>query len=341
MLLLDYYLDRSFRVKTLLEKIPFFLLSLVIGIIAIYSQKGSIQEMAPATTLVEHISITSFSFLSYITKLFVPIHLSAIYPYPTEVGHSLLPFYYYLSIPLMLGLFVFVWYSRRWGKTVIFGFLFILAKGFEQFLLNPKLITYKKQAIFVLISFFTGFALIANERTKVWESNNTLFTDNIEKYPDCSTAYFNRASGKNDINDFQGAIIDYNKVIEIQPNYLCAYTNRGVLKCKINDYAGAMSDFNYVIKYSNNDTNAFYNRGLLFSALKKYAEAIPDYDKAIQLNPEYAEVYNNRAIAFYNLRKYEMALTDLNKAIEINPNLTIAINNRNIVLAILNNHVRK
>ena len=40
LLALDYFLNRKFTVKTLAEKIPFFLLSLVFGIIAIYAQKA-------------------------------------------------------------------------------------------------------------------------------------------------------------------------------------------------------------------------------------------------------------------------------------------------------------
>ena len=185
-------------------------------------------------SLVEHISIVSFSFLSYIIKLFVPVNLSAIYTYPVEVGHSMLPFYYYISIPLVLGLFLFVWYSRRWGKTIIFGFLFfifsivlvlqfipvgaatmadrysyipyigflfILAKGYEQLLLSPKLIAYKKQANFVLILFFTGFTVIANERTKVWKNDSELFTDVINKYPNSGDAYINRGVYKDSKND--------------------------------------------------------------------------------------------------------------------------------------------
>ena len=374
MLLLDYYFSREFNLKTLIEKIPFFVLSLVIGLVAVQSQQGSIQEMAPAMTTLEHISIVSFSFLSYLFKLIVPVHLAAVYPYPTEIGHSLLPFYYYLSIPVVLGLFLFVWYSQRWGRVFIFGFLFfvfsillvlqlvpvgaatmadrysyipyiglifIFAKGFEHILLSPKLIAYKKPAIFILVLFFAGFTVIANERTKDWEDNNTLFTDNIEKYPDCSTAYFNRASAKDDNNDFQGALLDYNKVIELQSNHLRSYTNRGVVMCRLADYKRGLSDFNYVIKHTNNDIKAYYNRGLLFNTINRFAEAIPDFDKAILLKPDYAEAYNNRAVAYFNLKKYESALNDWNKAIELNSNFTMAIQNRNVVLSILNNQGTK
>ena len=369
MLLFDYYLNRKFSIKSILEKLPFFAFSLAIGIIAIHSQKGSIHEMAPDMTWIEQISIVSFSFLTYLFKLIFPLNLAALYPYPDELGQTLLPFYYYLSIPLILALFAFIWYSQRWGKTILFGFLFfvisiilvsqfvpvggatmadrysyipyigllfIIAKGFEQLLLSPKLIASKKYAVFGLILVFAGFTTIANERTKQWASNNVLFTDNIEKYP-CSTAYFNRASGKDDINDLQGALLDYNKAIELKSTNLRSYTNRGVVKCKLNDYAGGLTDFNFVIQHTNTDTKAYFNRGLLYNTINRFAEAIPDFDKVIQLKPDYAEAYNNRAVAYFNLKNYEFALNDWNKAIELNPNFSMAMQNRNVVLSILNN----
>lgn len=370
MLLVDYYFNGKLNLKLIIEKIPFFIVSLVIGLVAVRSQQGSIQEMAPVMTTIEHISIVSFSFLSYLFKLVVPVHLAALYPYPTEIGHSPLPFYYYLSFPVVLGIVLFVWYSRRWGRTIIFGFMFfvitiilvlqlvpvgaasmadrysyipyiglifILAKGFESILSADKLRAYKKFFLFILVVFFAGFTVIANERTKDWENNNVLFTDNIEKYPDSSTAYFNRASGKDDMNDLQGALIDYNNAIELQHDYLRAYTNRAVVKCKLNDFAGALSDFNFVIKRTKNDIKAYYNRGLIFNTINRFSEAIPDFDRAIRLNPLYAEAYNNRAVAYFNLMNYQQALNDWNKAIELNPDFSLAIQNRKVVLNILNN----
>ena len=41
-----------------------------------------------------------------------------------------------------------------------------------------------------------------------------------------------------------GAIADYTKAIKLNPNYADAYYNRGVAKSNLQDYDGAIADFN-------------------------------------------------------------------------------------------------
>ncbi len=43
--------------------------------------------------------------------------------------------------------------------------------------------------------------------------------------------------------DYQGAITDYSKAIEIDPQYADAYINRGAAKGLSGDYEGACADF--------------------------------------------------------------------------------------------------
>ncbi len=62
----------------------------------------------------------------------------------------------------------------------------------------------------------------------------------------CQTAeeYFNKANNKSDSKDYQGAIVDYTKAIELNPNYSDAYVNRGDTKTKIQDFQGALAEEN-------------------------------------------------------------------------------------------------
>ena len=50
-----------------------------------------------------------------------------------------------------------------------------------------------------------------------------------------------------DEQDYQGAIADYTKAIELNPNYADAYANRGIAKYNLNDMKGCCSDFRKAI----------------------------------------------------------------------------------------------
>ena len=54
--------------------------------------------------------------------------------------------------------------------------------------------------------------------------------------------YLDSGVSKAEINDYYGAISDFNKAIELDPNYAKAYNNRSVSKAFINDYYGACED---------------------------------------------------------------------------------------------------
>ena len=57
-----------------------------------------------------------------------------------------------------------------------------------------------------------------------------------------AVAYYNRAISKHKLKDYNGAISDYNKAIEINPNLAVAYYNRAISKYFTNDLTGACED---------------------------------------------------------------------------------------------------
>jgi len=374
LLLFDYYLNRKFTWKTVVEKIPFFALSLLFGIIALTSQKGVVRDDTLILPFYERLSIVSYSFISYLVKALVPLHLSAIYPYPVRVGETLPPLYHFALLGVVLIL-VLVFWSRKWGKEGIFGFLFftisiilvlqffpvgdatmadrytyipyiglffILAKLFE-YLSSPSrqdLSKYKYAFALLLISGFLVFSFSAFQRVKVWENDELLFTDVIQKYPKTSLAY--NIVGCVYLNDYalkkfsqdpelKNSYLDkaeahFTKAIEHSPTFVLFNLNRGISRFHRGQMKEALDDFNAYISVLPNNAEAYNYRGKCLGSTGDLRRAILDFDKAIELNPSYLEAYGNRSIAKYQVRDLPGTLEDCEKVLQLNGNDATAQN---------------
>ncbi|WP_017293543.1 protein kinase domain-containing protein [Geminocystis herdmanii] len=141
--------------------------------------------------------------------------------------------------------------------------------------------------------------------------------------------YFNSAEEYRNLKQYEKAIIDYTKAIDLDPNYTDAYNNRGIAYKNLKQYEKAIIDYSKAIELDPNYTSAYNNRGLAYDDLKHYKKAIIDYTKAIEIDANYANAYNNRGVVYQNLREYKKAIIDYTTAIKLKPNLQIAINNKN------------
>lgn len=141
----------------------------------------------------------------------------------------------------------------------------------------------------------------------------------IEVTPDDAEAYNNRAIAYGEKNDLNQAIVDYTKAIEINPNYAVAYFNRGTAYAKHGLYEEALADFNKAIGINPNLGEAYVSRGIIYSQKDRVDEAISDFDKAVSINPNLAEAYFNRASTYLQKGNFKQAISDLNNAIRLNP----------------------
>jgi tetratricopeptide (TPR) repeat protein len=165
------------------------------------------------------------------------------------------------------------------------------------------------------------------------------YTKAIEIDANHAYAYNNRGVAKKNLKDYDGAIADYTKAIEIDVNYKEAYYALGIAKKNLKDYDGAIADYTKAIEIDVNYKEAYYARGIAKKNLKDYDGAIADYTKAIAIDANYAKAYNNRGIAKYNLKDYDGVIADYTKAIEINPNDAMAYNNRGAAKSNLKDYV--
>ena len=78
-----------------------------------------------------------------------------------------------------------------------------------------------------------------------------------------------------------------------------------------------MRDYDMVIKQNPNFVYAYFNRGNMRCNLRDFRAAIADYDEAIRRDPEFAEAYFNRGLSYLSLGNINQGIRDLSKAGEL------------------------
>lgn len=110
------------------------------------------------------------------------------------------------------------------------------------------------------------------------------------------------------------AISDFNKALEINPGFAEAYISRGFAYRGKGQYDQAISDYNKALEINPRHAWVYYNRGLAYAYKGQDDQAISDYNKALEISPRLAVAYNNRAVAYYYKREYDRAWDDVYKA---------------------------
>jgi tetratricopeptide (TPR) repeat protein len=137
-----------------------------------------------------------------------------------------------------------------------------------------------------------------------------------------ASVYFTRGYANYDKKDYDSAIADYSKVIQLNPKDYAAFNNRGLAYMDgKKDYNRAIADYSEAIRLDPKYPRALYNRGNAYKNGKKdYDRAIADYTEAIRFNPNVAVYYYNRGEAYMNGKiDYDQAIEDYTKALLINP----------------------
>ena len=86
-------------------------------------------------------------------------------------------------------------------------------------------------------------------------------------------------------------------VIEITPPSAKAFNARGIAKRNMQDYAGAIADFDRAIELNSKFVEAYGNRGNAKSAQGNHEGAIADFTQALKLDPGNKDVIHNRGFA--------------------------------------------
>lgn len=354
LLAIDFYLKRSPKLKSLLvEKIPFLLLALAFGLVAVVAQesKGAVQEIA-AYPWHERLLFACYGISAYWIRAVVPVTLSAFYPYPLRDGG--LPITYYVAPVFVLILAGAVVRSLRIGREIAFGALFFLANvalvlqlfpvgsailadrytyvsyvgvgfvfAFLFRLLIRKVLARQRMmraaALALLSAFGITLFFAARARCEIWKDNISLWSDVMSHCPTLTLAYTKRARSYMLRGENDRAMADAEKALSLDPSDDRALTMRGTLRFLRGDNRGALADLEKSVTQNPSDPVSRNSRGAVLFSLGEPDRALADFNRAIELRKDFGEAYLNRALVLSVRGQFGRAMPDYDAAITFQP----------------------
>jgi tetratricopeptide (TPR) repeat protein len=286
------------------EKVPFILLAVASMIVAVWAQnKEDGLVKLEALPFAERLSHSLLSYTAYLEKIFWPVNLMVYYPYDclSISGWKILlsviilalitiaVLYYFKKKPfLSVGWF---WYlgtlfpligllqassqaiADRYTYFPSIGIAIIIAWGMPSLVAKTTISKIILRSVGII--FLTVIALLSWSQCRYWKSPFEL----------------------------------WNHVLEVTENNYLAYENRGIAYGQIGQYQLAIADFSKAINLYHY-YKGYNNRGFAYANLGLYQNAIEDYDEAIRLKPDYAIAYQNRGFAYFSQNKSELGCRD-------------------------------
>src|SRR5438093_797429 len=99
------------------------------------------------------------------------------------------------------------------------------------------------------------------------------------------------------------------------------YLKRGVSSSEKGDFDGALADFGKAIEMKPDSFEAFFDRGMAHISKKALELAVSDLSRAIEINPRSAAAYSGRGSAFESKGDVQRAKTDYQKAVDLDANI--------------------
>jgi tetratricopeptide (TPR) repeat protein len=350
LLLIDYLTGRKIDKKTLIEKTPLFILSIIFTVIAIMSKQDAMGQ-GPHYSPVQNILAPAFEICFYLVKSIVPFNLCALYD--TGEGNAL-TLIMAVSAAAVCGIAVAVYYSRRYSRIAVFcalyfivtlapvlqivssggwtkvadrytyipliGVYFLFASMFSYLLKN----TFKKLA-FARMALFTGcLAIVAflvyatSCQCLVWRDGFSLW-DNAVKTSPSALAYSNRGYALYLRHDYARALDDYNRAIEINSTYAPIFNKRGNVLNAVGDLEHAIEDYTQAIAIDPRYAQAFNNRGVVYKIKGDFGRAAEDFLEAVRLDPRYAQAFGNLGGVYCYRGELDRAIDAYNQAVRLDP----------------------
>lgn len=343
MLYLFFYKKEN-KLYAYLLLLPFFVVSLVAGYVAILAQ-SDISAIKTTNTIpwLWKPVLAMYNLGIYLFQHMVPVRMQTYYMYPDYIGDILLPMLVIVAVTIFLGLFLL---SRIRNKPLSFLFLtgvvaifpvlqlipvgdalradrytylsscawctlpFLMLSGFSWLNIRYR---YGVGVVYLVFVFMNTYRLLPS-----WQNSETLWKRSIAENDTWHVAFGNLGIYYLNIGEPQKAKSMFKQSLLLNPMSEGPYINLGFLYNNEQRPDSAAHYLQLGLGQFPNQPFLLNNYAYSLYLLRNYPEALRHVNRSLELNQSNAYAYRNRALIYEGLMQYEAACNDTRRAIELN-----------------------
>jgi tetratricopeptide (TPR) repeat protein len=162
------------------------------------------------------------------------------------------------------------------------------------------------------------------QRTLVYKSEETLWTDTLAKNPDCGIGHNNLGKALYQKGQVDEAMAQCQRALEIDPNYAAAHINLGLALFQKGQLDEAVAQFQKALEINPNDAAAHYNLGNALFQKGQVDEAVAQYQKALEIDPNSFATHYNLGGALFQKEQLVEAIAQFQEVLRLKPDFSPA-----------------
>jgi len=336
--------------RVLGEKLPFLLLSLVFGLVALWAQQVSgalrpVQQYFFSYRLGQ----AFYGIWFYLWKTLLPIGLSPLYELPYDFAAWTGVFIACAVFAMLVSLLAFFmrrrwpWLAACWVYYVIalvpvlgvaqsgpqlvadrYSYLSCLSWaalmggiGFYwlQHMRSVRLVT----VAVVILATAIGLGLLTRSQIGVWRDSESLWKYTLRVAPNTAIANYNLGKVYEANGRIQDGVDFYRRAVGVNPTYADAHYNLARLLGQQGKIDEAIAHYREALKFKPNDVETHNNLGRLLAMQGDFSAALAAYRKALALDPRYAKAHFNLGRLWVRSGEYAKAIESFQQALKLTP----------------------
>lgn len=349
--LLDWLEDRKIDKSLFIEKIPYLVLSVALGIIALFGKASILATTTPAQKLL----MAAKSAVFYIPKFVMPYGLTFAYPYNGVI--RLMTPAFFIPVLICIAVIIASWKYRKRYRMVVFGIVFYIltllptfsnfAKGGDIYIASDRYAYIPMIGLLIVLGFVIetwlqsvsterafatrrrsmitatfvclfGFSVVASVQATTWKNSEALYSHALQYQPESRAAHHNLAMEYLRMGDAEKALQEFDTALAIKDDPR-SHINKGAAYVMLKKFTDAKSEYEYVLKDNPENAEALYGLGNVEYKQGNKHVAVDLYKKALAINPEYTNALNNLGGLYIELEDWDSAIDVLQQSLRLQP----------------------